>query len=104
MLPGKETDFHDKRKDLLGRAPKGVNDGDGLVFISHIGDMYPIGFLPVVCGNVRERPLAEICRNSPIMKQLRDKSLLKEKCGVSEIALISRKGEIRIIHKHALAV
>jgi radical SAM protein len=73
-----------KRADLLGRAPKGVNDGDGFVFISHIGEVYPSGFLPVVCGNVRERPLAEIYRNSPIMRQLRDKSLLKGKCGVCE--------------------
>jgi len=73
-----------KREDVLGRAPKGVNDGDGFVFISHIGEVYPSGFLPVVCGNVRERPLAEIYRHSPIMKQLRDKSLLKGKCGVCE--------------------
>lgn len=73
-----------KRADVLGRAPKGVNDGDGFVFISHIGDVYPSGFLPVSCGNVRERPLAEIYRDSPVMRQLRDKSLLKGKCGVCE--------------------
>lgn len=29
--------------DGLGRAPKGVNDGNGFVFISHIGDVYPSG-------------------------------------------------------------
>lgn len=73
-----------KRRDLLGRAPKGVNDGNGFVFISHIGDVYPSGFMPVVCGNVRQQPLAEIYRNSPVMRQLRDKSLLKGKCGVCE--------------------
>jgi radical SAM protein len=73
-----------KRTDLLGRAPKGVNDGDGFVFISHTGDVYPSGFLPVICGNVREQSLSDIYRNSPIMKQLRDKSLLKGKCGVCE--------------------
>lgn len=73
-----------KRADLLGRAPKGVNDGDGFVFISHVGDVYPSGFLPVLCGNVREQPLTDIYRNSPILHQLRDKSLLKGKCGVCE--------------------
>lgn len=73
-----------KRKDLLGRAPKGVNDGDGFVFISHIGDVYPSGFLPFVCGNVRQEPLWKIYRESPILKQLRDKSQLKGKCGVCE--------------------
>ncbi|RUT35683.1 TIGR04053 family radical SAM/SPASM domain-containing protein [Paenibacillus zeisoli] len=73
-----------KRKDVLGRAPKGVNDGDGFVFISHIGDVYPSGFLPVVSGNVREQPLGEIYRHAAVMKELRDKSLLKGKCGVCE--------------------
>ena len=73
-----------KREDLLGRAPKGVNDGDGFVFISHIGDVYPSGFLPVVCGNIREQTLGDIYRNSPVMKELRDRSLLKGKCGMCE--------------------
>ncbi|CAH1203881.1 Putative mycofactocin radical SAM maturase MftC [Paenibacillus plantiphilus] len=73
-----------KRADLLGRAHKGVNDGDGFVFISHTGDVYPSGFLPVRCGNVREQPLTDIYRHSPIMKELRDRSLLKGKCGVCE--------------------
>ncbi|WP_341283008.1 TIGR04053 family radical SAM/SPASM domain-containing protein [Paenibacillus sp. FSL H8-0537] len=71
-----------KHADMLGRAPKGVNDGDGFVFISHTGDVYPSGFLPIACGNVRERPLADIYQHSPIMQQLRDKSLLKGKCGI----------------------
>ncbi|MNO29292.1 pyrroloquinoline quinone biosynthesis protein PqqE [compost metagenome] len=73
-----------KRKDVLGRSPKGVNDGDGFVFISHIGEVYPSGFLPVNCGNVRDTSLVEIYRNSPILQQLRDKSLLKGKCGACE--------------------
>lgn len=73
-----------KRTDLLGRAPKGVNDGDGFVFVSHIGDVYPSGFLPVKCGNVRRQSLADIYRHAPVLKQLRDKSLLKGKCGACE--------------------
>jgi len=73
-----------KRPDFLGRAHKPVNDGDGFIFISHIGDVYPSGFLPISCGNVREKPLTEIYRQSPILKQLRNKSLLKGKCGVCE--------------------
>ncbi len=73
-----------KREDLLGRAPKGVNDGDGFVFISHIGEVYPSGFLPVICGNVREQSLVDIYRNSPVMRELRNKSLLKGKCGVCD--------------------
>jgi radical SAM protein len=70
--------------DGLGRAPKGVNDGNGFVFISHIGDVYPSGLLPVKAGNVREQPLAEIYRNSPIFQSLRNPDLYKGKCGVCE--------------------
>ncbi|MGM8215376.1 TIGR04053 family radical SAM/SPASM domain-containing protein [Bacillaceae bacterium W0354] len=70
--------------DGLGRAPKGVNDGNGFVFISHIGDVYPSGLLPVKAGNVRENGLADIYRNSPIFKALRDPDQYKGKCGVCE--------------------
>ncbi|NRD78406.1 TIGR04053 family radical SAM/SPASM domain-containing protein [Bacillus sp. BRMEA1] len=70
--------------DGLGRAPKGVNDGNGFVFISHIGDVYPSGLLPVKAGNVRESPLAEIYRESPIFKSLRNPDEFKGKCGVCE--------------------
>ncbi|HUC91684.1 MAG TPA: TIGR04053 family radical SAM/SPASM domain-containing protein [Paenibacillus sp.] len=73
-----------RRADGLGRAPKGVNDGDGFVFISHTGEVYPSGFLPVSCGNVRQSPLLDIYRDSPVMRRLRDKSLLKGKCGACE--------------------
>ncbi|WP_423801489.1 TIGR04053 family radical SAM/SPASM domain-containing protein [Neobacillus sp. SAB-20_R2A] len=70
--------------DGLGRAPKGVNDGNGFVFISHIGDVYPSGLLPVKAGNIRETPLAEIYRESPIFKALRNPDGFKGKCGVCE--------------------
>jgi radical SAM protein len=70
--------------DGLGRAPKGVNDGNGFVFISHIGDVYPSGLLPVKAGNIREQSLAEIYRESPIFKSLRNPDLFKGKCGVCE--------------------
>jgi len=70
--------------DGLGRAPKGVNDGNGFAFISHIGDVYPSGLLPVKAGNIRETPLAEIYRESPIFKSLRNPDLFKGKCGVCE--------------------
>lgn len=42
--------------DGLGRAPKGVNDGNGFVFISHTGDVFPSGLLPIKAGNVRQTP------------------------------------------------
>ncbi|MGG7618508.1 TIGR04053 family radical SAM/SPASM domain-containing protein [Bacillus coreaensis] len=74
--------------DGLGRAPKGVNDGNGFVFISHIGDVYPSGLLPIKAGNVREQSLAEIYRESPIFKDLRNPDKYKGKCGVCEFRYV----------------
>lgn len=74
--------------DGLGRAPKGVNDGNGFVFISHIGDVFPSGLLPVKAGNIRETPLAEIYRESPIFKALRNPDEFKGKCGVCEFRYV----------------
>ena len=69
--------------DGVGRA-RGVNDGDGFLFISHTGAIYPSGFLPLAAGNVRRDDLVEVYRYSPLFRQLRDRSLLKGKCGVCE--------------------
>jgi AdoMet-dependent heme synthase len=70
--------------DGIGRAPRGINDGKGFVFVSHLGDVFPSGFLPLRGGNVREDSLAEIYRHSPLFVALRDSSKLKGKCGVCE--------------------
>jgi radical SAM protein len=70
-------------KDGIGRA-KGVNDGDGFMFVSHTGDIFPSGFLPVTAGNVRTHDLVDVYRNSPLFRQLRDRSLFKGKCAVCE--------------------
>ncbi len=67
-----------------GRAPaqRGVNDGNGFCFVSHTGEVYPSGFLQVSGGNVRERGLSEIYRQSPVFQALRDPDRLKGKCGI----------------------
>jgi radical SAM protein len=70
------------------RAPLGVNDGKGVVFISHKGDVQPSGFLNLVGGNIRSQSLADIYRNSPTFLQVRDYTKLKGKCGVCEFKFI----------------
>jgi radical SAM protein with 4Fe4S-binding SPASM domain len=49
-----------------------------------VGNVYPSGFLPIHAGNIRETPLADIYRNAPIFKALRDTSRLEGKCGACE--------------------
>ncbi len=70
--------------DGIGRAPKGINDGKGFVFISHLGEVFPSGFLPISAGNVRTESLNDLYRNSPLFTALRDTANLEGKCGVCE--------------------
>jgi AdoMet-dependent heme synthase len=69
---------------LRTRAPLGINDGKGFVFISHTGDIQPSGFLPITAGNVRKDELLDVYRNAPLFRNLRDTSLLEGKCGDCE--------------------
>lgn len=82
------TTDHASMIDGLKRAPKGVNDGNGFIFISHVGDVLPSGLLPIKVGNVREKPLKEIYRESPVLKELRNPDLYKGKCGVCEYRFV----------------
>lgn len=70
---------HHSDKDGIGRA-RNVTDGDGFMFISHTGDIYPSGFLPVKAGNVRDNDLVDVYRHSPLFLSLRDRHQLKGKC------------------------
>ncbi len=66
------------------RAPQGVNEAKGFVFVSHIGDVFPSGFLPLKAGNVRQQSLCDIYRSSALFVSLRDPNNLKGKCGRCE--------------------
>ncbi|MGD9651267.1 MAG: TIGR04053 family radical SAM/SPASM domain-containing protein [Candidatus Dadabacteria bacterium] len=68
----------------IGLAPKGVNSGNGFVFISHTGEVFPSGFLPISAGNVRNESIVDIYRNSPLFVGIRDYRQLKGKCGMCE--------------------
>lgn len=69
--------------DGIGRA-RGINDGKGFVFISHLGEVFPSGFLPLSAGNIRQHSLKELYRHSPLFVSLRDSKNLKGKCGICE--------------------
>lgn len=66
------------------RAPRGVNEAKGFVFVSHIGDVYPSGFLPLKAGNVQQQRLSDIYRTSQLFIDLRDSNNLHGKCGRCE--------------------
>ena len=71
-------------EDTIGRAPRGLNDGKGFVFISHTGEVMPSGFLPMSGGNVRQQSLRRIYQDSALFQRLRDPDRLGGKCGACE--------------------
>ncbi len=90
----KTTEGHHYRRALLqaaragqGTAPRHMvptRDGKGVVFISHVGEIQPSGFLPLTAGNVRTDDLAAIYRTHPLFVRLRDDDALGGKCGHCE--------------------
>ncbi len=70
------------------RPPLDVSSARGFVFVSHVGAVHPSGFLPLPVGNVRERPLPEIYRDSPLFRTLRDPDRLQGRCGACEFRAV----------------
>jgi radical SAM protein len=72
------------RPDLIGRAGRAVTDGNGFVFVDHLGNICPSGFLPMTAGNVRRDDLVAVYRDAPLFRALRDPSRLGGRCGRCE--------------------
>jgi AdoMet-dependent heme synthase len=70
--------------ERMRRTPMHVNAGDGFVFVSLLGEVFPSGYLPVSAGNVRRTTLKDIYQNSDLFKKLRNKEMLKGRCGLCE--------------------
>jgi AdoMet-dependent heme synthase len=70
--------------DGLNRPTRGVNDGNGFLFISHVGDIQPSGFLPLTAGNVRADDVVDVYRHSQLFTDLRSPDKIKGRCGVCE--------------------
>lgn len=68
----------------MAAMTKGCLAGTGVCFVSHKGEVFPCGYLPVECGNVRRQSLKTIWRDSEVFAQLRRPELLRGKCGVCE--------------------
>lgn len=66
------------------RAPRAVNDGNGFVFVDHLGNICPSGFLPMQRGNVRQGSLVDAYRHDEIFRRLRDPDALSGRCGRCE--------------------
>ncbi|HVP49352.1 MAG TPA: TIGR04053 family radical SAM/SPASM domain-containing protein [Bryobacteraceae bacterium] len=78
--PGPETA---NMRGMVWRTA-GVSDGKGFVFVSHTGEIFPSGFLPVSAGNVKTDSLVRVYRDSSLFRILRDTSAREGKCGACE--------------------
>jgi len=63
---------------------KGCLAGSAVCFVSHAGEVYPCGYLPVSAGNVRKQHFREIWENAEVFRVLRDENNLHGKCGYCE--------------------
>lgn len=66
--------------DGIGRRT-GITAGNGFAFVSHTGELFPSGFLPLSAGNVRDGGLVEKYRHADLFEQLRNGDALEGKCG-----------------------
>jgi AdoMet-dependent heme synthase len=72
----------------MSAMTKGCLAGQAICFVSHTGEVFPCGYMPVSSGNVKTTPLPQIWRNSDIFANLRDDELLEGKCGCCEYSKV----------------
>ncbi len=68
----------------LHRAPLGVGDGKGVMFVGHSGEIYPAGFLPLCCGRFPANSVVEVYQSHPTFLMLRDPDRFGGRCGICE--------------------
>jgi heme b synthase len=82
---GREVDFQTFGLDAVTRGCLG---GVGFVFVSHVGQVQPCGYLELDCGNIREKPFQEIWETSEVFRNLRDFEKYEGKCGRCEFVRV----------------
>ncbi len=68
----------------MNSMSRGCLAGTGVCFVSHRGEVFPCGYLPLAAGNVREQPFRDIWESAPLFQELRQPDLLQGKCGLCE--------------------
>lgn len=70
------------------RAPLGVWDGRGVMFVSHVGQIFPSGFLPIECGRFPKDSVVQTYQKHPLFQALRQPDGFGGKCGRCEYRYI----------------
>ncbi len=74
-----------KNRNNPTKVAGGCLAGKSVCFVSYRGDVYPCGYFPVSAGNIIEKDISEIWKNSALFNELRHaSSRLTGKCGFCE--------------------
>ncbi len=79
-----ERQLHGHPHGQMHAATKGCLAGTGVCFVSHRGEVFPCGYLPVEAGNIRREEFGTIWQESPLFGELRDPEKLGGKCGACQ--------------------
>ncbi|HUW83828.1 MAG TPA: radical SAM protein [Phycisphaerae bacterium] len=84
----------------LHSMTRGCLAGRAVCFVSHTGQVYPCGYLPVSAGDVTRQRFADIWRNSAVFARLRNTDLLQGRCSVCEFRHICGGCRARAFYQH----
>lgn len=82
------------------RATKGCLAGSAVCFVSHQGEVFPCGYLPVSAGSVRRQSFADIWRSGRVFLELRRPDLLGGKCGACEFRTVCSGCRARAFYQY----
>jgi radical SAM protein with 4Fe4S-binding SPASM domain len=68
----------------MAAMTKGCLAGSSICFVSHTGEVFPCGYLPVSAGNVKQQSMQDVWEHSEVFHRLRDVEQLEGKCGLCE--------------------
>ena len=68
----------------MSAETRGCLAGQSVCFVSHQGEVFPCGYLPMCAGSVRQQRLKEIWKESAVFAQFRGMEQLGGKCGFCE--------------------
>lgn len=74
------------RERGMNAHTKGCLAGTGVAFVSHKGEVFPCGYLPVESGHVRRESFDTVWAGSPVFARLRDGAQVGGKCQPCEYA------------------
>lgn len=78
------TGSHPDSHPAMNSMTRGCLAGTGVCFVSHRGEVFPCGYLPIAVGNIRQQSFRAIWEDAPLFQELRDPGLLQGKCGLCE--------------------